>query len=298
MVYLSDGIDHQGLADPSVDDTLRVIIELINVEEAGTVTLSSAHPVVGDSLTASLSDPDGLVSYNPPRWHWQQSEDLPTPAWDDISRARSNVYTPSTKDEGRLLRATVTYGDGHGSNKSAASEPTAAVATSRSTANSVAAADFDGDGATDFTDFFLFAEHFGSSDTRFDLDDSGAVDFADFFLFAEHFAPPARAKLVAMAQELIGLPDSSQLQQNAPNPFNSQTVLSYFLHAPGPARLEVFALTGQRVAVLHRGPQQAGYHRLHWDARDDAGRPVASGMYLYRLVTDEGILTRKLMLLR
>ena len=166
------------------------------------------------------------------------------------------------------------------------------------TESTVTEADFDGDGATDFADFFLFAEHFGSSDTRFDLDDSGAVDFADFFLFAEHFDSPARAKLVAMAQELIGLPNSSQLQQNAPNPFNSQTVLSYFLHAPGPVRLEVFALTGQRVAVLHQGPQQAGYHRLHWNGRDDAGRPVASGMYLYRLVTDEAILTRKLMLLR
>ena len=107
-----------------------------------------------------------------------------------------------------------------------------------------------------------------------------------------------RAKRLARAEERSGLPDGPQLQQNAPNPFNSETVLSYFLHAPGPARLEVFALTGQRVAVLHQGPQQAGYHRLHWDARDDAGRSVASGMYLYRLVTNEGALTRKLMLLR
>ncbi|MDE2808222.1 MAG: collagenase, partial [Gemmatimonadota bacterium] len=107
-----------------------------------------------------------------------------------------------------------------------------------------------------------------------------------------------RAKRLARAEEQIGQPDGPQLAQNAPNPFNSQTVLSYFLYAPGPARLEVFSLTGQRVAVLHQGPQQAGYHRLHWNGRDDAGRPVASGMYLYRLVTDEGILTRKLMLLR
>ena len=96
----------------------------------------------------------------------------------------------------------------------------------------------------------------------------------------------------------VALPDSPQLAQNAPNPFNSQRVLSYFLHAPGPAHVEVFALNGQRVAVLHQGPQQAGYHRLHWDARDDAGRPVASGIYLYRLVTNEVVLTRKLLLLR
>lgn len=88
------------------------------------------------------------------------------------------------------------------------------------------------------------------------------------------------------------------MAQNAPNPFNSQTVISYFLHTPGPARLEVFALTGQRVAVLHQGPQQAGYHQLRWNGRDDAGHSVASGMYLYRLVTDEVVLTRKLILLR
>ena len=98
--------------------------------------------------------------------------------------------------------------------------------------------------------------------------------------------------------KLAALPDRTQLLPNAPNPFNSETILSYFLLEPGPVRLEVFALSGQRVAVLHQGLQQAGYHRLHWDGRDAAGHPVASGAYLYRLVTDEAVLTRKLTLLR
>ena len=98
--------------------------------------------------------------------------------------------------------------------------------------------------------------------------------------------------------KLLALPDSPQLAQNAPNPFNSQTVLAYFLPEAGAVRLEVFSLTGQRVAVLHHGLQQAGFHQLRWDGRDDAGRSVASGLYLYRLVTDETVLTRKLMLLR
>ena len=71
--------------------------------------------------------------------------------------------------------------------------------------------------------------------------------------------------------KLVALPNRTQLLQNAPNPFNSQTVLSYFLLEPGPVRLEVFALSGQRVAVLHQGLRQAGYHRLHWDGRDAAG---------------------------
>ena len=166
------------------------------------------------------------------------------------------------------------------------------------TAALVPAPDFDGDGEVGFSDFFLFAERFGSDDPGFDLDASGSVDFADFFLFAEHFGQPARARLVALAQRLIGLPEGPGLQQNAPNPFNSQTVIPWFVLEPGPARLEVFALTGQRVAVLHDGPQEAGLHRLRWDGRDDQGRLLGSGVYVYRLVTAWGAQTRKLTLLR
>ena len=161
-----------------------------------------------------------------------------------------------------------------------------------------ASPDFDGDGQIGFSDFFLFAEAFGGGDPRFDLDGSGSVDFGDFFLFAESFGQPARARLVALARELIGLPDGPQLQQNAPNPFNSGTAFSWFQLQPGVARLEVFALTGQRVAVLQKGPCKAGRHRLRWDGRDDHGRPLASGVYVYRLVTPRAVQARKLTLLR
>ena len=95
------------------------------------------------------------------------------------------------------------------------------------TATVKATADFDGDGETGFSDFFLFADAFGGSDSRYDLDGSGTVDFADFFLLADHFAGPARGKLLALARERIGLPDGPQLQQNAPNPFNSETLISW-----------------------------------------------------------------------
>ena len=148
------------------------------------------------------------------------------------------------------------------------------------------------------TDFSLFADAFGSNDFRFDFDDNGTVDFADFFLFVEAADESERDQLFALAQELIGLPEGAQLYQNAPNPFNSQTVLSYFLPSPGSMRLEVFTLSGQRVAVLSTEPQQAGRHQLAWDGRDNEGHPLASGVYLYRLVSTEGILTRKLILLR
>jgi flagellar hook assembly protein FlgD len=52
------------------------------------------------------------------------------------------------------------------------------------------------------------------------------------------------------------------------------------------------------VAVLQEGPRKAGLHRLRWDGRDDEGRLLASGVYMCRLVTEEGASTHKLMLLR
>ena len=50
-----------------------------------------------------------------------------------------------------------------------------------------AATDFNGDGRTDFVDFFLFADAYGGTDSRFDLDGNGTVDFADFFKFVDAF---------------------------------------------------------------------------------------------------------------
>ena len=206
-----------------------------------------------------------------------------------------SAFSDTTDAEGRAA-TTLTLGEEYGTYSVVATvadlEPLTFTATAKVTP------DFDGDGEVGFGDFFLFAEAFGGSDPRFDLDGSGTVDFADFFLFAEAFGQPARARLVAMAREMIRLPDGPLLRQNAPNPFNSGTVISWFQLQPGPARVEVFALTGQRVAVLSSGPHKAGLHRLHWDGRDEQGRPSASGIYLYRLVTAGGAWTRKLTLVR
>ncbi len=206
-----------------------------------------------------------------------------------------SVESATTDANGRAS-TTLTLGSQPGANTVEAS--VAGLESVIFTATAEATPDFNGDGVTDFSDFFLFAEAFGGSDPRFDLDGSGSVDFVDFFLFAESFGQPARAKLVALARGRLGLPDGRQLQQNAPNPFNSGTVISWFQLQAGPARLEVYALTGQRVAALHEGPKKAGLHRLRWDGRDEQGRPLASGVYVYRLVTAEGAQTRKLTLLR
>jgi hypothetical protein len=144
-------------------------------------------------------------------------------------------------------------------------------------------ADFDGDGAVGFQDFFLFADGFGGDDPLFDLDDSGRVDFIDFFIFADYFGAGTRAKLLALARQRLGLPAGFRLEQNFPNPFNASTALRYWLAEPGQVSLAVFDIQGQKVRTLvdeHRPP---GVYQVTWEGRDQSGRPVAAGLYLGRL---------------
>lgn len=73
---------------------------------------------------------------------------------------------------------------------------------------------------------------------------------------------------------------SPTLAQNVPNPFNAHTVVEVEVPADRAMHLDIFNLRAQLVRSL---PLSPGSHRVSWDGTDDAGRPVASGLYLYRL---------------
>lgn len=94
------------------------------------------------------------------------------------------------------------------------------------------------------------------------------------------------------------LPRVFALEQNLPNPFNSNTVIPFALPEEGPVELAVYDLLGRRVATLTQGKQPAGRHMGQWDGRDEAGRSLASGVYLYRLRAGAQLETRKLLLLK
>ena len=94
------------------------------------------------------------------------------------------------------------------------------------------------------------------------------------------------------------LPRSFSLEQNAPNPFNSGTLIRFELPQPSQVELGIFNLLGQPVALLVKGPSEAGRFEARWDGRDQEGRPATSGVYLYRLRVDQGTEVRKLLLLR
>jgi len=157
--------------------------------------------------------------------------------------------------------------------------------------------DFDGSGAVDFSDFFLFVEAFGGEDPAFDLDASGAVDFEDFFLFAESFNRDTRGKLIALAGARLGLPSVARLEPNYPNPFNGETVIAFELPTAADVDLVVFDLAGQEVAKLADGFRSAGRHVVCWNDRDGIGRELASGVYLYVLRVGERQEERRKMVL-
>jgi hypothetical protein len=88
------------------------------------------------------------------------------------------------------------------------------------------------------------------------------------------------------------------LKQNYPNPFNGETTIEFYLPTASTVAIEIYNLLGQKVKTLWRGQQLAGQHQLHWDGRDEMGREVASGIYLYQLKTDGWRQTKKLILIR
>jgi surface protein len=83
------------------------------------------------------------------------------------------------------------------------------------------------------------------------------------------------------------------LHQNYPNPFNPSTQIQFALPEATDVRLEVFNVTGQRVATLVNGVQTSGNHTVTFDARN-----LASGVYVYRLTTGSVVQTRKMVLVR
>jgi len=94
-------------------------------------------------------------------------------------------------------------------------------------------------------------------------------------------------------------PCSFALFQNYPNPFNTGSVIAFDLPSSGKVNLSVYNLAGQKVNTLVSGIREPGRHLVSWNGKDEVGRDVGSGIYLYQLKESNGIKkTRKMLLLR
>jgi N-acetylneuraminic acid mutarotase len=88
------------------------------------------------------------------------------------------------------------------------------------------------------------------------------------------------------------------LEPNHPNPFNPSTVIPFSVSEAGRVTLTVYDMRGRVVRTLVDRFQQPGADQVRWDGRNDAGQPVASGVYLYRLQAGATVESRKMTLLK
>ncbi len=143
----------------------------------GSITVAWAAPASAGGSTITAYDLRYIRSDAPDKAdvNWTVAQDI----WTTGSGALSHEVTGLAGGTQYDLQVRAISDAGEG--------PWSPAKTGAPVAQGLAATDFNGDGRTDFVDFFLFADAYGGSDPRFDLDGNGTVDFADFFRFVDAF---------------------------------------------------------------------------------------------------------------
>jgi hypothetical protein len=103
------------------------------------------------------------------------------------------------------------------------------------------------------------------------------------YTFNTNHAPEADDRWTITLKRDDYLPASTSLSQNYPNPFNPSTTIDYSLALPSNVSMVVYDILGQRVRTLVDEIKYAGEFSIRWDGTNDAGKHVASGVYLCRL---------------
>lgn len=93
-------------------------------------------------------------------------------------------------------------------------------------------------------------------------------------------------------------PFITELYPNYPNPFNPQTTISFSLRQDGKVSISLYNIKGQKVATLVDENLPKGKHSIVWQGRDQRGTPVSSGVYLLRMQSADGVLSRKISLIK
>jgi hypothetical protein len=91
-------------------------------------------------------------------------------------------------------------------------------------------------------------------------------------------------------------PSKYKLLQNYPNPFNPSTIISFEIPENSKVTLSIFSINGHLVRELLKSFKAAGTHSCTWNGKDESGKTVSNGIYLYRISTGQFSQTRKMIL--
>jgi len=114
----------------------------------------------------------------------------------------------------------------------------------------------------------------------------------DFWMDMRYVGP------LSIAGETGLYPDEFNLHSPYPNPFNPTTTLQFELGSAGDVSVDVFDVSGRKIRNLHNGFTTLGQHEIIWDARDNHGRPVSSGVYIFKVNMYGNIKTAKTLFLK
>jgi hypothetical protein len=114
------------------------------------------------------------------------------------------------------------------------------------------------------------------------------IVYADDVFIAQGVSAPSDVK-----DEPCRIPTGLSLSQNYPNPFNPSTIITYSMDRTQHVHLEVYDILGKEIAVLQDGVQNMGQYHVRFDASD-----LSSGIYVYRLKTENQIITKRMVLMQ
>ena len=109
---------------------------------------------------------------------------------------------------------------------------------------------------------------------------------------------PAAVSMLATEKLIALIPNDFVLLQNFPNPFNPNTSIGYQLQAASPVSVTIYDLMGNVVNNLFSGAESPGYKSINWDATNNNGDLVSSGMYSYKLQVGESFEIKRMMYLK
>ena len=103
---------------------------------------------------------------------------------------------------------------------------------------------------------------------------------------------------VGIDDNVLHLHKAFYLSQNHPNPFNYETTISFSIPKDSKVELSIYNITGQKIKTLANENFQRGYHKVVWNGKNERDKLVSSGIYIYKLETDNFYNIKKAILLK
>ena len=95
-----------------------------------------------------------------------------------------------------------------------------------------------------------------------------------------------------------GIPNAFALHGNYPNPFNPTTQIRFDLPYRGNVNIHIYNMLGQKVKVFSMPNTPPGRHAITWNGTNQKGQALSAGVYLYQMISEDFVKTRKMILLK